>query len=218
MLTNRFTTAVDYARMAHAGQVRKGSQIPYMAHLLGVSSLVLDYGGNEDQAIAGLLHDVIEDCGAGHEEKIRAQFGAPVAAIVLGCTDGTAEGKAKHVHAEAKRRDWRVRKLAYLDRLFDEPATILLVSGCDKLHNARAIVSDLANPSVGMAVFDRFTAGKDGTLRYYQSLASLMRSKAVAVAQPLSSTVMVMHELAGATRQVGLDQPSPPEPVAIPDG
>ena len=93
-LTGRFTRAVDYARIAHAGQVRKGTSIPYLTHLLGVATLVIEHGGSEDQAIAGLLHDLLEDCGAHHEAIIRAEFGDAVADIVLACTDGTAEGKA----------------------------------------------------------------------------------------------------------------------------
>ncbi|EIM03360.1 Guanosine polyphosphate pyrophosphohydrolase/synthetase [Rhodanobacter denitrificans] len=112
-LTDRFSRAVDYARIAHATQCRKGSNIPYLYHLLGVASLVIEFGGNEDQVIAGLLHDTIEDGGAEHEATIRAQFGDAVANIVKDCTDGTAEGKASHTDAEAKRRDWIERKLAY---------------------------------------------------------------------------------------------------------
>jgi (p)ppGpp synthase/HD superfamily hydrolase len=105
-LTDRFSCAVDYARIAHAAQFRKGSHIPYIYHLLGVASLVIEFGGSEDQAIAGLLHDTLEDCGASHEAAIREQFGDAVADIVKDCTDGTAEGKASHTDPEAKRRDW----------------------------------------------------------------------------------------------------------------
>jgi (p)ppGpp synthase/HD superfamily hydrolase len=92
VLTDRFTRAVDYARIAHAGQVRKGTDIPYITHLLGVAALVIEHGGTEDQAIAGLLHDCIEDCGEEHDARIRAEFGETVARIVRACTDGTAEG------------------------------------------------------------------------------------------------------------------------------
>ena len=146
VLTERFTHAVDHARVAHAAQVRKGSNIPYLYHLLGVASLVMEFGGNEDQAIAGLLHDTIEDCGAEHEQLIRTQFGDAVADIVVACTDGTAEGKSSLVDAEAKKRDWMQRKLTYLAHLADAPDAILLVSACDKLHNARAIVQDMEIP------------------------------------------------------------------------
>src|SRR5690349_2394613 len=113
MLTERFAAAVDYARIAHAGQLRKGTSIPYIQHLLGVASLVLEHGGDEDQAIAGLLHDVLEDCGEAHAATIGDRLGARVLAIVRGCTDGTAEGKAAVTDPDARRRDWVGRKQAY---------------------------------------------------------------------------------------------------------
>ena len=172
-LTPRYTEALDYARTAHAGQVRKGTTIPYLAHLLGVSSLVLDHGGDEDQAIAGLLHDVVEDCGEIHADRVRERFGTRVADIVLGCTDATSEAKSGLLDTEAKRADWRLRKQRYLAHLETAAADTLLVSGCDKLHNLRAIVADLRHPDVGATVFDRFTGGRDGTLWYYAALVEL---------------------------------------------
>lgn len=204
MLTDRFTRAVDHARIAHAAQVRKGTAIPYLYHLLGVASLVIEFGGNEDQAIAGVLHDVIEDCGAEHEALIRAQFGEGVADIVVACTDGTAEGKATHSNAEARRADWMARKRSYLAHLEMVPDAVLLVSGCDKLHNARAIVQDLEDPSVGVAVFDRFTGGRDGTLGYYQSLTMIFVQRQARTARTLDAVVERMHELAGATSRHAL--------------
>ncbi len=197
MLTDRFARAVDYARIAHAAQVRKGSNIPYLYHLLGVASLVLEFGGSEDQAIAGLLHDTLEDCGAEHEPNIRAQFGDAVADIVLACTDGTAEGKASLTDAESKRRDWLDRKLAYLAHLADAPDAVLLVSGCDKLHNARAIVQDMEDPSVGLSVFDRFKSGQAGTLGYYESLSRIFLKRQSPTANVLDAVVARMHVLAG---------------------
>lgn len=126
-LTERYALAVDYARIAHAGQVRKGTQVPYLSHLLGVSTLVLECGGDEEQAIAGLLHDVVEDCGGGHEASIRAQFGDAVADIVMACTDATAEDKAEVDNSErARKRDWRERKQAYLAHLRKTPERALL--------------------------------------------------------------------------------------------
>lgn len=204
VLTDRFSRAVDYARIAHAAQVRKGSNIPYLYHLLGVASLVIEFGGSENQAIAGLLHDTLEDCGAAHEAVIRAQFGNAVADIVNDCTDGTAEGKAGHTDPEAKRRDWTRRKLAYLAHLKAAPDQTLLVSACDKLHNARAIVQDLENPEVGTRVFDRFTGGRDGTLGYYQALAEIFSARGVKAARVLDATVERMHELAGAGERKAL--------------
>lgn len=203
-LTIRYTQAVDHARIAHAAQVRKGSGIPYLYHLLGVSSLVIEFGGSEDQAIAGLLHDTIEDCGAVHEHIIRAQFGDGVADIVVACTDGSAESKAAHADADAGRADWLARKQTYLAHLAEAPDAVLLVSACDKLHNARAIVQDMESPTVGSTVFDRFTGGRDGTLGYYQSLSEIYTARAVSVAAVLDAVVARMHLLAEAPMRARL--------------
>lgn len=197
MLTQRFTDATDYARIAHATQTRKGSGIPYIYHLLGVSSLVIEFGGSENQAIAALLHDVIEDCGESHRLAIRTQFGDEVADIVEACTDGSAESKASHQDVASKRADWIRRKLEYLDHLANASPQVLLVSGCDKLHNARAIVQDLEDPSVGVHVFDRFTGGRDGSLGYYHALATLFAAHKMPMARQLSVTAERMHQLAG---------------------
>jgi (p)ppGpp synthase/HD superfamily hydrolase len=190
VLTERFILAMDYAREAHASQTRKGTPIPYVAHLLGVASLVLDYGGDEDQVIAGLLHDTIEDQGEHHEALIRQRFGDRVADIVLACTDGTQEGKAAATTPEARRADWEQRKRRYLAHLGEAPDDALLVSGCDKLHNARAIVADLN--AIGPAVFDRFTGKRDGTLWYYREIADVFASRGVPMAGELQSAVDAM--------------------------
>lgn len=197
-LSPRFTEALDYARVQHANPARKGSGVPYLYHLLGVSSLVLEYGGDEDQAIAGLLHDVIEDCGGAHEQVIRRRFGERVAGIVLACTDATEESKAAATTPQARAASWKRRKLAYIAHLRHEQADSLLVSCCDKLHNARAIVSDLENPAVGHGVFDRFTGKRDGTLRYYHSLSDIFTQHQTAPAAALAAVVARMHTLAGA--------------------
>ncbi|MBV6798054.1 HD domain-containing protein [Xanthomonas euvesicatoria] len=202
-LTERYALAVDYARIAHAGQVRKGTQVPYLSHLLGVSTLVLECGGDEEQAIAGLLHDVVEDCGGGHEASIRAQFGDAVADIVMACTDATAEDKAEVDNSErARKRDWRERKQAYLAHLRKTPGRALLVSGCDKLYNARSIVQDLENPAVGQGIFDVFTAGREGTLWYYAALEEVFRTRNAATARLFSGVVTRMHALADTGEQV----------------
>lgn len=201
-LTERYALAVDYARIAHAGQVRKGTQIPYLSHLLGVSTLVLECGGDEEQAIAGLLHDVVEDCGGGHEASIRAQFGDAVADIVMACTDATAEDKAEVDNtASARKRDWRERKLAYLEHLRNTPERALLVSGCDKLYNARTIVQDLENPDVGQDIFNVFTAGRAGTLWYYGELEEIFRTRGAATARLFSGLVARMQALAETGEQ-----------------
>ncbi|MDR7100635.1 (p)ppGpp synthase/HD superfamily hydrolase [Lysobacter niabensis] len=202
-LTERFARAVDYARIAHTGQVRKGTAIPYLTHLLGVATLVIEHGGSEDQAIAGLLHDCIEDCGEAHEAIIRAQFGDTVARIVRACTDGTAEGKSENTTAEAKQADWLRRKRDYLKHLAEADDEVLLVSGCDKLHNALAIVADLENPDVGVKVFARFTGAREGTLAYYQSLCEVFLARGSRSARELDAAVARMHAFAGdASRQV----------------
>ena len=194
MLTERFTQAVDYARETHASQTRKGTPIPYIAHLLGGASLVLDYGGDEDQAIAGLLHDTIEDQGSQHEAVIRHQFGDRVAGIVLACTDGSQEAKAAAQTPAAKRADWEQRKQHYLAHLAETTADALLVSGCDKLHNARAIVTDLHNPKVGTAVFARFTGQREGTLWYYDALARVFSERDMPMAAELTRITRDMHQ------------------------
>ena len=179
--------------MAHAAQAKKGTAIPYLAHLLGVSSLVIEYGGDEDQAIAGLLHDVIEDCGAEHEAVIRAQFGERVARIVLACTDGTAESKADGATPTTPRQEWEARKRRYLAHLDEVDDDALLVSGCDKLHNLRAIGADLTNPAIGEAVFARFKGGRDGTTWYYSQLVECFERR----------THPAIRELHQALRQIG---------------
>jgi (p)ppGpp synthase/HD superfamily hydrolase len=193
MLSARLTQAVDYAREAHASQIRKGTSIPYLAHLLGVASLVLDHGGDEDQAIAALLHDVVEDQGAHHEPLIRRQFGDRVADIVIGCTDGTQESRAAAETPEEKLADWERRKREYLAHLQHANADVLLVSSCDKLHNARAILSDLRDPRIGEAVFERFTGKREGTLWYYRELARVFSERNAPAAAALREAAASME-------------------------
>jgi (p)ppGpp synthase/HD superfamily hydrolase len=166
--------------------------------------VILEYGGNEDQAIAGLLHDVLEDCGEEHESLIRERFGDAVIGIVKDCTDGTAKDKAAAETPEAKLADWKRRKRAYLDHIGHEADASLLVSACDKLHNARAILSDLQG-TAGIRVFERFTAGREGTLQYYETLARIFLKRANEdakrfheLAREFGHTVAQMHALAGA--------------------
>lgn len=198
-LSSRFSAAVEYARVAHDGQTRKGTRIPYLYHLLGVASLVLEHGGDEHQAIAGLLHDVVEDCGAEHAERIRVQFGDTVARIVADCTDGSAESKQSAVTAEDRRADWLQRKRSYLAHLAQVDDCSLLVSGCDKLHNARAILADLEGDA-GLAVFERFTGGMEGSLAYYASIAELLAQRSAPMHAALERVVDRLHALAGQER------------------
>jgi len=154
--------ALVYANQKHAGHLRKGTDIPYISHLLQVAGIVLEYGGNEEQAIAALLHDVVED-GKATLADVKEHFGDSVAAIVDGCTDTDQDPKPP----------WRPRKEAYIARIKEEPKSIRLVSAADKLHNARAIVKDCR--AEGDALFNRFKAGKAGTLWYYRSLVVAFR-------------------------------------------
>jgi GTP pyrophosphokinase len=158
--SERLTAAFEYADTAHGKQLRKGTSIPYLSHLMSVSALVMEFGGDENQAIAGLLHDLLEDCGPHHEPIIREKFGDRVADMVVACTDGVPD-------ASGEKADWWERKRAYLRHLQTASADALLVSACDKLHNARAITADLRT---GHDVFGRFKGGKDGTLWYYREL------------------------------------------------
>ena len=180
MLTKRLAQGLEMAVRAHAGQVRKGTSIPYVAHPMAVASIALEYGADEDQAIAALLHDAVEDGGAEYEQEIREHFGARVADIVMGCTDGVPD-------ATGKKPPWRQRKERYLAHLEMAAKDVLLVSGSDKLHNARAILADLH--TVGVSVFDRFTASKEDTIWYYTSLSEIFSRRAVPVAVALSDTV-----------------------------
>jgi (p)ppGpp synthase/HD superfamily hydrolase len=160
MLTNRFDTALAYTSEAHREQVRKGSNIPYVSHLLGVASIALEFGADEDQAIAALLHDSVEDQG-GLERlaDIRSRFGNRVAGIVMDCTDAV----------ETPKPEWQTRKERYLASLAGKSRDSLLVSLADKTHNAEAIAND--REQVGEAIWDRFTGGKHGSIWYYRSLA-----------------------------------------------
>ena len=135
---------------------------------------------------------------------IRAQFGDVVAGIVQDCTDGTAEGKAKHTEPEARRRDWQARKLAYLAHVRKESDASLLVSACDKLHNARAMVEDLEDPAIGLGVFDRFTGTREQTLGYYQALSEILSARQSPVACAFETSVARMHTLAGVASRVAL--------------
>lgn len=164
MITDRFAQGLAMAIEAHATQVRKGTNIPYVSHPMAVASIALEFGADEDQAIAALLHDAVEDGGTHFIERIRSAFGARVHDIVMGCTDGVPD-------ANGQKSDWKTRKVAYMEHLSNASDDVLLVSGSDKLHNARAIVNDFTN--VGARVFDRFTGGQSGTLWYYGSLAEI---------------------------------------------
>jgi len=190
-----FVRAFAFAAQLHAGQTRKGSDIPYIAHLIAVAGLVLDYGGGRDEAIAALLHDSIEDQGvhypggvAALREAISGDFGARVLAIVEGCTDAETMPKPP----------WADRKKQYVAHIRRASDDVRLVSCSDKLHNARAIVADLR--VIGTAVFERFTGQRKGTLWYYDALVTAFSDAGPRdLAAELSRTVAVMKDLAAET-------------------
>ena len=163
-LTGRLDAAFAYAHEAHASHTRRGTSAPYVGHLMGVASIVIDDGGGEDDAIAALLHDAAEDSGGrARLDDIRLRFGDAVARIVADCTDSWSEPKAP----------WMQRKRQYVEHARTLPAASLRVSAADKVHNAYAILRDLRN--TGEAVWQRFNAGPDDIVWYYQALVRAYR-------------------------------------------
>ncbi len=161
-LTTRFDEALTFASRLHAPQVRKGTTIPYISHLLAVAGLALENGASEDESIAALLHDAAEDQGrASTREEIRRRFGDAVVKIVEGCTDADVIPKPP----------WRERKEKYIAHIRQASPSVRLVSAADKLHNARAILADYRE--LGEALWDRFNGGEEGTLWYYRSLVEV---------------------------------------------
>jgi (p)ppGpp synthase/HD superfamily hydrolase len=159
LLTDRFDRALRMASDHHRSQLRKGTEIPYLSHLLGVTSLVLEMGGTEDEAVAALLHDAVED-GGGEPmlERIRAEFGADVARIVFANSDTIVEPKPP----------WLERKRMYVESIASKEPDELRVSLADKLHNVRAIVRDFRTH--GSVVWTRFSAGERGVRWYYGAM------------------------------------------------
>ncbi len=162
-LSPRFSEALVYACQLHGQQVRKGSGIPYVSHLLGVAALALEHGASEDEAIAALLHDAVEDQGGPPvRDDIEHRFGARVAAIVSACTDADTTPKPP----------WRGRKEQYLAHLTTADQGVRLVSAADKLHNVRSLLVDYRVH--GDQLWERFSGGKDGTLWYYRAVVKIL--------------------------------------------
>jgi (p)ppGpp synthase/HD superfamily hydrolase len=184
LVTPRFREALDYASVLHARQARKGTRIPYVSHLLAVCGLVLEDGGDEDEAIAALLHDAVEDQGGKPVlEEIQRRFGTKVAGIVAECTDTD----------EVPKPPWRKRKEEYLARLPEASPEALRVSCADKLHNLRSVLADYRK--IGERVFDRFSAPRDETLWYFRSLVGVYTARgAGALAEELRR---VLRDLEG---------------------
>ncbi|HEY7300511.1 MAG TPA: HD domain-containing protein [Xanthobacteraceae bacterium] len=193
VLTERFDRALLYATHVHGGQARKGTTTPYVAHLLAVAATVLEYGGDEDLAIAALLHDSVEDQGGtARLDDVRNRFGARVARIVEACSDSlanTAKGERK--------AHWHERKQNYIAHLETADEDILRVSLADKVHNARAILRDFRNRDVGETIWARFSQPKEDTLWYYRSLAEKFCKKLPGqLSDELREIVSVLEESA----------------------
>lgn len=187
MLTRRFEEALLYATRLHADQTRKGSAIPYVSHLIAVSALTLEYGGGEDEAIAALLHDAVEDQGGAEtREEIRRLFGPHITSIVDGCTDTDEHPKPP----------WRARKEAYIAHIRTAPRSVRLVSACDKLHNSRSLARDYR--LCGEALWSRFSGGREGTLWYYRAIVYALQSAETSLLiDDLDRAVTELESLAG---------------------
>jgi len=192
----RFNEAFLFAAEKHAAQTRKKTDVPYISHLMSVAGLVLEAGGGEDEAVAALLHDVVEDCG-GHPvlEDVRRRFGDRVADIVQGCTDAYTIPKPP----------WKQRKLDYLEVLRRAGDDVRLVSAADKLHNVRTILSDYRRE--GDSVWERFSGRRDGTLWYYHAVLDVLRQgKPNRLVEELERVVTELETLAtkGSARSASL--------------
>jgi (p)ppGpp synthase/HD superfamily hydrolase len=183
----RLQRAFRYAAERHAGQVRKQTAVPYLSHLMAVTSLVLEAAGDEDMAIAALLHDVVEDCGGMPRlREVHRMFGPRVAKIVEGCTDSFSDPKLP----------WIERKTEYLKRLKHEDAETRLVSASDKLHNVRTVLADYRQD--GESIWKRFSGGREGTLWYYRALSDeFQKRKPNRTARELAIAVQQLEKAAG---------------------
>jgi (p)ppGpp synthase/HD superfamily hydrolase len=192
----RFNEAFVFAAHKHAGQTKKGTGVPYISHVMGVAGLVLEAGGDEEMAIAALLHDVVEDCGGMPALKeIEEKFGRRVAHIVDGCTDSYGSPKPP----------WRERKEKYLTRVRDEDDETRLVSAADKVHNTRAILLDYRE--IGDKVWERFAGKRDGSLWYYRSLADeFERRGANRLTRELARVVAALEKLSGVRGAGSVDR------------
>jgi (p)ppGpp synthase/HD superfamily hydrolase len=191
-LSRQFEKALTYATRIHGGQLRKKTRIPYIAHILGVAAIAMEYGANETEAIAALLHDAVEDCGGAKRLRdIERKFGKDVARIVDGCTDTDQTPKPP----------WLERKKAYLAHVRRASMATKLVSASDKLHNVRAILMDYRKE--GEKLWPRFNAGKQGALWYYRALVNAFSGERIRpLVQELDRTLTVLELLSNNGAQV----------------
>jgi GTP pyrophosphokinase len=192
-LTERFREALLYATELHADQTRKGTDEPYIGHLLGVASLVLQYGGNENEVIAALLHDAVEDQGGRSTlKKIKKKFGKNVTEIVEACSDSF----------EIPKLPWLERKNEHVAKIRHASRSVRLVCAADKLHNARCILADYRE--IGERLWQRFSGGKEGTLWYSREMAkALKRQRSGPVVKELSRVVTEIEMFGGPARRHG---------------
>lgn len=186
----RLQRAFRYAAKKHEGQTRKQTAVPYLSHLMAVASLVLEAGGDEEMAMAALLHDVVEDCGGlPRLREVRRQFGPRVARIVEGCTDSFVQPKP----------DWIERKRQYLNEVKHADAETRLVSASDKLHNVRTILADYRKD--GEAIWKRFNGRREGTLWYYRALSDeYQRRNRNRSTRELATAVVELEREVGSVR------------------
>src|SRR6266700_480787 len=196
-LSPQFEKALTYATRIHGGQLRKKTGIPYIAHILGVAAIAMEYGANETEAIGALLHDAVEDCGGAKRLRdIERKFGKDVAKIVDGCTDTDQTPKPP----------WRDRKKAYVAHVRHAPMSTKLVSASDKLHNVRAILMDYRQE--GEKLWSRFNGGKQGALWYYRALVNAFRGKRIQpLVQEIDRTLTELESL--SNKGTRMDEPSP---------
>ena len=194
-LTDRMTTAFAMARIVHSGQTLKGTPLPYLLHLLDVCSIALRHGADEDQAIAALLHDAVEDGGGmARADEIGQLFGDRVERTVLECSDSVVDDP------EAK-APWWVRKIGYVDHLAEASEDAAIVTGADKLSNVRSLLTDVAEH--GDDYWDRFSGGRAGSLWYYRKIAEILPGRlpttplAERLGRTFSETVDELVELVG---------------------
>jgi (p)ppGpp synthase/HD superfamily hydrolase len=180
----KLSQAFSLALRLHAGQTRKTSGTPYLAHLMAVAAITMEHGGDEDEVTAALLHDAVEDAGGRPTlDLIRQQFGAKVADIVEGCTDADTIPKPP----------WRQRKETYIAHLASASASVRLVSAADKLHNVRTTLVDYR--ALGLALWERFRGGREGTLWYYRALAeALVRAGRTPLIEELERAVTELNQ------------------------
>jgi GTP pyrophosphokinase len=198
--TERFQIALAYASQAHASHCRKGTTIPYISHPLAVASIVLEHGGDEDEVISAMLHDVVEDAGGEWRlDDIRAKFGDRVAEIVEACSDAYGDQAAG-----IPKGPWKERKEHHLERLQGAGPSVALVTAADKLHNMYALIRDYN--SIGEQLWSRFNAGPKDIIWYYRAVAQVLAElHASALIEELKRAVAELEKLADENGEAGID-------------